>query len=102
MNNADTFDSLVHGSVSEEFHASGNRPTLSHSWARLEDTVRKEIASILALGEDAVVRLIGGVERESEPNLGTVVILVIGTIIRQLVAKPFQGFAFQIVTKTTV
>lgn len=69
---------------------------------RLEDTARKQIASIPALAEDAAVRLFGDAGCAAESSPDTKVMSVIRTVVSRAATMAFQSSAFQTAVKRAV
>lgn len=73
----DTFDSISYRPVSEKLPASRSQPTHFASSARLNSTVREQLASVPVLVGDAVVKRFGDAGPATESSSNTKVISVI-------------------------
>lgn len=78
------------------------RATRSASSTRLVKTVREQIASILALLEDAVVRLFGDAGGAKETRPDTKLKSVLRTVVNRAVAQAFQSLSFYLVVERAV
>lgn len=92
----DKFDGLADRLVSEEHSISRIRHTLFRSLARLESTVRDQLASIPGVMENSVVRLFddAGWAMVSKPD--TNVLAVIRKVVNVSVVKAFQSSASEL------
>lgn len=98
----DALDGLPDRPASEEHLAYRIRPTQTGSLAGQENTVRGQIAIILALVGHAVVRLFVYAGRPTESSLDTKVMEVIRAVVNRLVSKAFQSSVFQNAVKRAV
>lgn len=89
----DTFYSIANRLVSGECPASKTQLTHSASWAWLENAVHEQIAGILAVVEDAFVRLSEAIGRALESNFDTQVVFG-KRVVNKVLAKSFWGVGF--------
>lgn len=90
----ETFDDVANRPASEERPASRILPTHFPSLAKLEDTMRAQITSILVLVEDAVVRLFEEEAQAMESGPDAKLIFIIQTVVNRALTKRFQDAVF--------
>lgn len=90
----DTFDAIADRPVLERSPLSKTRRTHSASSTKLENTVREQTASILALVEESVVCLFGDAGRDTESIPDTKMISVIQKLVNRAGVKLFELLPF--------
>lgn len=91
----DTFDNIGDRAVSEKCGASRIRFTQSRLPAQLKDKVRDQLAAILDVVEETVVRLLGDAGMAMEGRLDIKAVAVIRIVANRSVAKAFQSSVLQ-------
>lgn len=90
----DTSDAIVDQALSEKHPALRIMSTHSTSLAKLENAIREQIASILALVEDPFAQFFADAGRVTESSLDTNVISVIQRVVNRALPKGFRSAFF--------
>lgn len=95
-------DAVAEPPESDKRLALKTRPTHNASLARLESTVCEEVASVLALVEDAVVPLLGEAASYMESIQDTKMISLIDKVVRRALPRGFQSAAYCSAVEETI